>query len=53
MHSDAVNMAKATAIPSSVWVFLWMVISIVMISVGLRLYAVSQKSKQHDLPFED
>ncbi len=53
MHSDAVNMAKATAIPSIVWVFLWMGISIVMISVGLRLYAVSQKGKQHDLPFED
>lgn len=53
MHSDAVNMEKATAIPSIFWVFLWIGISIAMISVGLRLYAVSQKSKQHDLPFED
>ncbi len=52
-HSDAVNMAKVTAIPSIVWVFLWMGISILMISVGLRLYAVSQKAKQNNLPFED
>jgi hypothetical protein len=53
MHSDAINMANATGIPSIVWVFLWIGISILMISIGLRLYAVSQKSKQNDLPFED
>ena len=53
MHSDAINMANATGVPSIFWVFLWIGISIAMISVGLRLYAVSQKSKQHDLPFED
>ena len=52
-HSDAVNMANASGIPSIVWVLLWMGISIVMISVGLRLYAVSQKAKQYDLPFND
>lgn len=52
-HSDAVNMANSTGIPSLVWVFIWMGISIVMISVGLRLYAVSQKSKNTELPFED
>lgn len=52
-HSDAMNMAQATGIPSIFWVLLWIVISIVMISVGLRLYAVSQKSKNHELPFED
>lgn len=52
-HSDAVNMANSTGIPSLVWVFIWMGISIVMISVGLRLYAVSQKSNNTELPFED
>jgi hypothetical protein len=52
-HSDALNMANSTGLPQIVWVFIWMGISILMISVGLRLYAVSQKSKQHDLPFED
>lgn len=51
--SDAVNMAEATYIPATVWIFLWMGISILMISIGLRLYAVSRKGKQHDLPFED
>jgi len=53
MHSDAINMYNATGVPSIFWVFLWIGISIAMISVGLRLYAVSQKGKQHDLPFED
>lgn len=52
MHSDAVNMANATGVPGIFWVFLWIGISILMISVGLRLYAVSQKGKQNDLPFE-
>jgi len=51
--TDAGNMAKATGVPSIIWVFLWIGISILMISVGLRFYAASQKSKQHDLPFED
>lgn len=53
IHNDAVNMANATGLPSFVWVLIWIGISILMISVGLRFYAVSQKSKQHDLPFED
>lgn len=52
-HSDALNMAQATGIPAIAWVLIWMVISVVMISVGLRLYAVSQKKANHDLPFED
>lgn len=51
-HSDAVNMAKATGIPATAWVLLWIVLSVVMISIGLRLYVVSQKGK-YDLPFED
>lgn len=52
-QSDAANMAASTGIPSLVWVFIWIGISIAMISVGLRLYAVSQKSKNTELPFED
>ncbi|NNE65699.1 MAG: M50 family metallopeptidase [Pyrinomonadaceae bacterium] len=52
-HSDAMNMAQATGIPAIAWVMLWIVVSIVMISVGLRLYAVSSKSANNDLPFED
>jgi hypothetical protein len=52
-QTDAANMAAATGIPSIMWVFIWIGISIAMISIGLRLYAVSQKSNQHELPFED
>lgn len=52
-HSDAVNMAQATGIPAIAWVLIWIVGSVIMISVGLRLYAVSQKSKNTELPFED
>lgn len=43
MHTDAANMQMATGIPGFVWVVIWMVISLVMISFGLRLYAISQK----------
>jgi hypothetical protein len=53
MQTDAMNMANATGLPAIVWVFIWIGISMLMISVGLRLYAVSQKGKQNDLPFED
>ena len=53
IHTDAGNMAAATGIPAFAWVVIWIGISLVMISVGLRLYAVSQRGKQFDLPFED
>ena len=39
-HTDAANMAAATGIPGLIWVVLWIAISVIMISVGLRLYAV-------------
>ncbi len=53
MHSDAANMAAATSIPAIVWVFIWMGISIIMISVGMRVYAVGKKSSGNDSVFED
>lgn len=53
MPSDAANMAAATSIPAIIWVFLWFGLSILMISIGLRLYAVSRNKAQQDLPFED
>lgn len=52
-HSDAANMAAATGVPSLTWVVLWIFISIIVISLGLRVYAVANQTKQHDLPFED
>jgi hypothetical protein len=50
--NDATNMANATHIPGIVWVFIWIGISIVMISVGLRLYAV-RGTRTTDTVFED
>lgn len=53
MQTDALNMANATGLPAIVWVVIWIGISVLMISVGLRFYAHNQKSKQQDLPFAD
>ena len=52
-HSDAANMAAATGIPGIVWVLIWMGVSIAMISVGLRIYAVSKNKTTSDTLFED
>jgi hypothetical protein len=53
LQNDATNMANATGLPGFVWVVIWIGISLLMISVGLRVYAVSQNKAQQDLPFED
>lgn len=52
-HNDAMNMAQVTGLPALVWILIWIGISVLMISIGLRVYAVSRKGKQYDLPFED
>lgn len=53
VHTDAANMSAATGIPGVVWVVIWMMISLVMVSLGLRLYAVSQDRKaSNDSVFE-
>lgn len=52
-HSDAVNMANATGIPSIFWVFLWIIISIVLVSIGLRVFVATQKNKAEDSLFND
>ena len=51
--TDAANMAAATGVPALIWVVLWIAISVVMISLGLRLYAVSKAAKSGDSIFED
>lgn len=54
VHSDAANMAQATGVPGIFWVVAWIGISLVLVSIGLRFYAVSKERKmQQDLPFED
>ena len=50
--SDAENMAAATGIPSLVWVFLWTVISIVMLGVGIRLYGFGRSATSDDSLFD-
>ena len=52
--NDAVNMQNATHLPALLWVLVWIGISIVMISFGLRLYAVNKtRATQSDTVFED
>jgi hypothetical protein len=53
MQTDAGNMSAATGIPGILWVVIWMGISLFMISLGLRLYAVKQqKASTDDTVFE-
>ena len=42
--SDAANMAAATGIPALFWVLLWIAVSVVMMAVGVRLYANRKKA---------
>jgi len=51
--NDAANMAAATGIPTLIWVVLWIGISLGMISLAMRLYAVSAGAKVGDSVFED
>ncbi len=51
--NDAANMAAATGIPALVWVVLWIGISLVLITIGLRLYAVGKGAVSGDSVFED
>lgn len=53
IESDAGNMAAATGIPAILWVVIWIGISLVMITVGLRLYAVGTGALKSDTLFED
>ncbi len=51
--NDAGNMATATSLPAFLWVMIWIGISLAMISLGLRLYAVGKSAKSGDSVFED
>ncbi len=51
--TDAANMAAATGIPALLWVVIWIGISLVMITVGVRLYAVGKGALAKDTLFED
>lgn len=52
--TDAANMALATGIPAVLWVIVWIVISLAMITVGIRLFASTKSSATAiDSVFED
>ena len=51
--TDAANMAAATEIPALLWVVVWIAISLVMITVGVRLYAVGKGPVVRESVFED
>lgn len=55
VHTDAQNMAQATGVPAMFWALAWAGVAFVILSVVLRLYAVSRErgAGQQDLPFED
>ena len=54
IQNDAANMAAATHLPGILWVAIWIGLSLVMISVGLRLYAVNKgRTSATESVFED
>lgn len=53
IQTDAGNMAAATFIPGFVWVIVWIVISLIMITIGLRLYAAARGTAPSDSVFVD
>jgi hypothetical protein len=54
IQNDAANMAAATHLPGILWVMVWIGLSIMMISLGLRLYAVNKsRMSGKETVFED
>ena len=51
--SDAANMAAATGVPALAWVILWIAISLVMMAIGIRLYASRGTAKSAESLFVD
>jgi hypothetical protein len=45
MHTDAANMEKLTGIPAIVWVLIWIGLSVLIISIALRLYVISRRKE--------
>jgi len=52
--TDALNMAQATGIPAVFWAALWIVLSLGILWLAMRIYVVSRDSAgQPGLPFEE
>ncbi|HJQ30533.1 MAG TPA: M50 family metallopeptidase [Pyrinomonadaceae bacterium] len=53
-QTDAGNMAALTGIPSIFWALFWIIISLVILALVLRVYVAGrERPTQPDLPFED
>lgn len=54
VHTDAVNMAAATGLPSMLWVIIWIGMALGILWLVMRLYVAGRdKGFQPDLPFEE
>ncbi|HEY6806871.1 MAG TPA: M50 family metallopeptidase [Pyrinomonadaceae bacterium] len=54
VHTDAVNMANATGIPSLFWAVLWIGLALGILWFAMRMYVAGRdKGFQPDLPFEE
>lgn len=54
VHTDALNMAKATGIPAIFWTVIWIAVALGILWFAMRLYVAGRdKSYQPDLPFEE
>ncbi|HEX8338260.1 MAG TPA: M50 family metallopeptidase, partial [Pyrinomonadaceae bacterium] len=54
MHTDAANMHAATGLPAVFWALFWIVVALVIMTLGLRAFVASREAPtQPDLPFED
>jgi hypothetical protein len=54
VHTDAVNMANATGIPSLFWAILWIGLALGILWFAMRMYVAGRdKGFQPDLPFEE
>ncbi|HEU4714462.1 MAG TPA: M50 family metallopeptidase [Pyrinomonadaceae bacterium] len=54
VHTDAMNMARATGIPAIFWAGFWIFLALGILWFAMRLYVSGRdKSFQPDLPFEE
>ena len=54
VHTDALNMARATGIPAIFWTVAWIALALGILWFAMRLYVARRESGyQPDLPFED
>jgi hypothetical protein len=54
VHTDALNMARATGVPAILWTVAWITLALGNLWFAMRLYVARRESSyQPDLPFED